>query len=831
MSKLRFYKYHLAIIVALCALFSSCIKDEILPVLVDDGTVMFVCEDSNPVTKTTLNGLQTEWVANTDKVGLFSPQASKTIGGTPGVVNEPLTALSNGARSQFSGTVYWNTGDHNFYSYYPYAAGTPPHTAVPVSLPADQTQSAGNNMNHLSALDFLVAKPYTAKYPGSSGTPATVSLRYNHLFSIIEFQIKRSSGIGAINQVRLRGTAPIAFESGTINLAQSVPTSGFPYVIDGMTNTSNSATVQLSSAINPGDVSFETAPKVYMVILPGEHTGDINIGFEVGGSFYEISKTNVTFERGKKYVIQTDVGNASIALIKGSDLEPVTINGVTWAPVNAGYSETTKYGLYYQWHRKYGHGVDIIETPLKETMQGPVSVGFGNLEDNRNIFFTNSNSPYSWINTIQQGWNASERYNPCPPGWRVPNESEFTGLISSGGGTTWVNAGTLGVDGLAGRWFGKHHNNPDLRADSCIFIPAAGNLSNTDGKGTGRGANAMCFTMQAHSGGYARVMSFTSITNPSTTFQKAGLAVSIRCVKKTIQILPIILTQEPFEVIHNSAKTGGIVEESGSTSITEKGIVYDIAINPTIAKTKVIAGSGMGDFQVTINGLAENTVYYLRCYAINSSGVTYGEECTFKTTPDWGGLSEVKVNGVTWAPVNNKYSGATPYGLMFQWARRAGQNYGPQTTASPASISTVNNAANDNIFYKPTSYPFDCNTTKPTSWTSNPCPTGWRLPTKAEIESLVLQGSTWVSSGVNNLPGRWFGGNHSTDRTGSVFFPASGMIDHNANSGLREGWGAYWTATSNGDLASALLFSQSTAPYVDSGRYRAGGYSLRCVKQ
>jgi len=53
----------------------SCIKDEVSPVLVDYGTVMFVCEDSNPVTKTTLNGLQTEWVANTDKLGIFSPQA------------------------------------------------------------------------------------------------------------------------------------------------------------------------------------------------------------------------------------------------------------------------------------------------------------------------------------------------------------------------------------------------------------------------------------------------------------------------------------------------------------------------------------------------------------------------------------------------------------------------------------------------------------------------------------------------------------------------------------------------------------------------------------
>ncbi|MDD4058661.1 MAG: hypothetical protein PHO95_07175, partial [Bacteroidales bacterium] len=58
----------------------SCVKeefDEITPN--EDGSIVFICGNNNdPVTKTTLNGLTTHWIENTDKVGLFSPQASTT---------------------------------------------------------------------------------------------------------------------------------------------------------------------------------------------------------------------------------------------------------------------------------------------------------------------------------------------------------------------------------------------------------------------------------------------------------------------------------------------------------------------------------------------------------------------------------------------------------------------------------------------------------------------------------------------------------------------------------------------------------------------------------
>ena len=154
MNKIRkrsLFAQYLILIALLLAGISSCVKEEYEIVKPnEDGSVTFICEGMQPATKTVLNGLTTHWVAGVDKVGIFSPQARETAVGTPGVVNIPLTAQSNGERSQFSGSVFWGTGEHNFYSYYPYSEGTPDYTDVPVTLPKDQTQTAGNDVGHLS---------------------------------------------------------------------------------------------------------------------------------------------------------------------------------------------------------------------------------------------------------------------------------------------------------------------------------------------------------------------------------------------------------------------------------------------------------------------------------------------------------------------------------------------------------------------------------------------------------------------------------------------------------------------------------------------------------
>lgn len=822
---------------------SSCIKEKYdKPILNNDGSIPFICEGNEPKTKTTLNGLTTSWIANSDKVGLFSPQATTVAGGAAGVINIPLTALNNGERSQFSGTVFWGSGEHDFYSYYPYTAGSPEYTAVPVSLPADQSQLNGDNSDHLGSLDFLIAKPYKAKFPGNYSDGATVSLKYSHLFAILEFQIIRSSGTDAISKVKLIGKVPLAFGSGTIDLSQSTPASGVSYVIDGMSNTSNSVTVSLGTAITP-TTDYSTTPKVYMVVLPGTHVGDLKIGVESAGVFKEVKKTDATFERGKKYIVKVDADMASIPVITGSELEPVTIDGTTWMPVNAGYSQDLTKGEYFQWFRKYGFGQQPEIMLANETLWNDDLDQETSMEKYKNVFFTSKGSSYEWMPCYQTAWNLTEKFNPCPAGWRLPTKDEATTLISYGSTSiTTENAG--GVDGLVGRWIGPNHDNPDLRTSTAVFFPYTGMISYSNGllpSSFSVGYYWLAYYGEPSTTYNGQMMSVNQnqSTNPSTSLLNKAYGLSVRCVKKETSVETLLYTTKPTDVQEGLVTTGGYVEAEGSLPVTERGVFYGNSINP--ATTKVVAPTaGLGSFALDITGLEELKTYYVRAYAKNSAGtVYYGDQYKFiKKNPDNYNGEEVTISGVTWAPYNAGYSDLYPYGLLYQWHRKYGQTYTGETPAptfssSATTLSTASGFINKNRFYYKTTSPYDCISPQQASWNMdrmyNPCPDGWRVPTDAEFQLLIDSGNSW-GTGPGGIPGIWFGENHSGSKEGCVFLPASGFRDHTATTNLRDTWGLYWTSSINSISANALIFSSDNTPAI-SARYRASANSVRCVKE
>ena len=96
-------------------------------------------------------------------------------------------------------------------------------------------------------------------------------------------------------------------------------------------------------------------------------------------------------------------------------------------------------------------------------------------------------------------------------------------------------------------------------------------------------------------------------------------------------ILPTVITSEVTDISFTSATIGGNVTNDGNASITEYGIVYGASQNPTISNNKIQCGSGIGSFTCNITDLQDNLIYYARAYAINSKGIAYGEEKSFRT--------------------------------------------------------------------------------------------------------------------------------------------------------------------------------------------------------
>ena len=180
----------------------------------------------------------------------------------------------------------------------------------------------------------------------------------------------------------------------------------------------------------------------------------------------------------------------------------------------------------------------------------------------------------------------------------------------------------------------------------------------------------------------------------------------------------------------------------------------------------------------------------------------------------------VLINGVRWATCNVAASGffaSSPeaYGSFYQW--------NSNTAWDASSDYTIWNNLWNGGFTTPANYDV---------WAkaNDPSPAGFRLPTNAELETLLdvtKVDRTWITQ--NGVHGHKF-----TDiATGKfVFFPASGIRLNNGMLYLIGEHAEYWTASSGsggGDYAYSL-YSASSFANCTNGK-RAEGKSIRPVAE
>jgi hypothetical protein len=95
--------------------------------------------------------------------------------------------------------------------------------------------------------------------------------------------------------------------------------------------------------------------------------------------------------------------------------------------------------------------------------------------------------------------------------------------------------------------------------------------------------------------------------------------------------LPAVRTREVTNITTNSAKGHVEVSYKGAANVTACGVCYGTSKHPTTENSTVGAGPGVGIFECNLTGLETNTTYYIRAYATNSYGTSYGKEMMFKT--------------------------------------------------------------------------------------------------------------------------------------------------------------------------------------------------------
>ena len=108
---------------------------------------------------------------------------------------------------------------------------------------------------------------------------------------------------------------------------------------------------------------------------------------------------------------------------------------------------------------------------------------------------------------------------------------------------------------------------------------------------------------------------------------------------------PTITTRAIDSVTGTSVLSGGAIVSDGGAIIYQRGVCWSTLQNPTVYDTHTTDGVGNGSFVSRVTGLTPGTLYYIRAYAINTAGISYGNQLTV-TTPVLPTVTTAPVSGV-----------------------------------------------------------------------------------------------------------------------------------------------------------------------------------------
>jgi len=95
--------------------------------------------------------------------------------------------------------------------------------------------------------------------------------------------------------------------------------------------------------------------------------------------------------------------------------------------------------------------------------------------------------------------------------------------------------------------------------------------------------------------------------------------------------LPVVSTTAASTISYTTAVSGYTIKSIGGTTILEKGVCWSTSVDPTIADHKIVSNASTSTSTVNLTGLTSGSIIYIRAYATNISGTSYGEQLTFTT--------------------------------------------------------------------------------------------------------------------------------------------------------------------------------------------------------
>lgn len=683
------------------------------------------------------------------------------------------------------------------------------------------------------------------------------------------------------------------------------------------------------------DVTFTTNAVVLPVVTTQVASGIASTGVYSGGEVTNEGTASVTL-RGVCYGLATaptitgsKVDAGSGAGVFTVNLKSLSPNTLYYARAFATSSEGTSYG------NEVSFTTTIQVTDIEGNVYNTVKVGsqlwmqenlkatkfrdgtnISNIVDNT-AWSTQTAGALCWYDNDMAGnkntYGALYNYfttisnlNLCPTGWRVPTDADWSVLETFLDGPAYAG-GKLKETGTV------HWTSPNYGAtNEAGFTALPGGLRMSDGTYASKTTNGYWWhsTEATTTTANRRDIAYNTINFYASTVSK-NYGFSVRCLQGEGKVLPTVTTKAITNLSATGASSGGDISSDGGAAISARGVCWSTSPGPTIPIiTMTSDGTGAGSYPSNISGLTANTTYYVRAYATNSVGTSYGNEVTFSTstvpdapvignatagdaqatvtftapandggsaitgytvTSNPGGItgtgttSPVIVTGLTnltaytftvvatningnsassagsnsvipgtvtnlttgriWmdrnlgaSQVAASSTDAASYGDLYQWGREA-DGHQIRTSGTTNTLSGTDTPGHGN-FILTSAAPNDWRNPQNNglwqgvSGINNPCPTGFRIPTKAEFDAEIASWSSQNAAGAFASP---------------LKLPAAGYRHWGINSIDNVGTeGGYYTSTVTGTDVNKLNFGSTWA--ATGGYYRAMGFSIRCIK-
>lgn len=280
-------------------------------------------------------------------------------------------------------------------------------------------------------------------------------------------------------------------------------------------------------------------------------------------------------------------------------------------------------------------------------------------------------------------------------------------------------------------------------------------------------------------------------------------------------------------------RSEAVVTKAGSTLAR----TYEITVKANLALDATLVNRGYLYIANGANGSVMDTVTVFQ-----GADIAYADTRFAAVT-----MGQVNGKDVVWAPIDlgakeiatkvikdadivteeDRAARDRQCGYNFQWGRKVPFIYGKEGVVAPQGISLVTyaNATKSDYQYANMFIPnanswFSDYTSFNKKWPkeNDPCPAGWRVPTKEELQIVSDQ----VSASSTTVDGTWTSATHP-----AFVLPLGGnRVSDTGVSQQRGELGGYWTST----FESGKAYRLNSYPLWGT-QVLTGAYNIRCVKE